>query len=223
LNSTNRWLNADFSAPDEKLRSNPIALRQRVATEAATLLYFGAKKEYKQAKLKAAETLGTHFLPTNREVALELDRIAHENEGPTRKKRLTEMRQEAYNIMNMLKQYNPIVIGSVWRGTIRRGSDIDIALYHNAPNEIVNSLATNNLRVVKTEWTVVTKHGKTETSFHIHAETIAKNKVEIVVRSEEEVGRKRKCEIFGDTINGLSIKELEKVLAENPTAQFIPT
>ena len=204
------------------MKSTAQNVRQRVATEAATLLYFGAEKEYKQAKLKAAETLGTHFLPTNREVALELDRIADENEGSTRKQRLIQMRQEANNIMNTIKQYNPIVIGSVWRGTIRRGSDIDIALCHNAPNEIVNILATSNLRVVKTEWTAVTKRGKTESSFHRQAETATKNIVEIVVRSEEDAGRKRKCEIFGDTITGLSIKELEKVLAENPTAQFIP-
>ena len=69
----------------------------------------------------------------------------------------------------------------------------------------------------------MTKHGKTESSFHIYAETATKNKVEIIVRSEEEAGRKRKCEIFGDTMTGLTIKELEKLLAENPTAQFIPT
>ena len=56
-------------------------LKYRVVREAATLLYFGAEKEYKQAKEKAAETLGTHFLPSNLEVALELNKIAEENEG----------------------------------------------------------------------------------------------------------------------------------------------
>ena len=63
-------------------------LKCRVAREAATLLYFGAEKEYKQAKEKAAKTLGTHFLPSNLEVALELDKIAEENEGAKRKERL---------------------------------------------------------------------------------------------------------------------------------------
>jgi predicted nucleotidyltransferase len=53
----------------------------RVAREAATLLYYGAEKEYKQAKQKAAKTLGTKFLPSNLDVALELDKIAQENEG----------------------------------------------------------------------------------------------------------------------------------------------
>jgi hypothetical protein len=30
---------------------------KRVATEAANLLYYGAEKEYKQAKMKAAKTI----------------------------------------------------------------------------------------------------------------------------------------------------------------------
>ena len=68
----------------------------------------------------------------------------------------------------------------------------------------------------------MTKQGKTEASFHIFGETATKNKIEVVVRSQEEAGRKRKCEIFGDEITGLNLKELEKLLAENPTMQFLP-
>lgn len=186
------------------------------------LLYFGAEKEYKQAKLKAAKTLGSHFLPTNREVALELDKIAEENEGPARKERLVQMRTDALKAMKILEAYSPLLIGSVWRGTIRRGSDIDIALYHDSPSEIVNLLKANGFDVSKTEWVTVTKKGKTEISFHIYMETSEKQRIEIVVRSSEEASRKRKCEIFGDEIRGLNIRELEKLLKENPARQFVP-
>ena len=112
-------------------------LKCRVAREAATLLYFGAEKEYKQAKEKAAKTLGIHFLPSNLEVALELDKIAEENEGAKRKERLIQMRCEALKIMELLGACRPVLIGSVWRGTIRLGSDIDIAVYSDEPEEIV--------------------------------------------------------------------------------------
>ena len=186
------------------------------------LLYFGAEKEYKQAKLKAAKTLGSHFLPTNLEVALELDKLAEENEGPTRKERLIQMRAEALKAMKLLEAYSPLVIGSVWRGTIRRGSDIDVAVYHDSPSEIVNLLKANGFEVSKTEWTTVTKKGKTEGSFHLYAEVSGKQRIEIVVRSSEEVSRKRKCEIFGDEIKGFKIQELEKLLKENPAQKFIP-
>ena len=204
------------------MNTKPADLRCKIAREAATLLYFGAEKEYKQAKLKAARTLGSHFLPTNLEVALELDSIAEETEGATRKERLVQMRLEALKIMKILEAHKPLLIGSVWRGTIRRGSDIDIAVYHDSPSEIANLLKAKGVDVSKTEWTTVTKKGKTESSFHIYTETLKKQRIEIVVRSSEETSRKRKCEIFGDEIKGLSPRELEKLLKENPTQKFIP-
>jgi predicted nucleotidyltransferase len=204
------------------LNTNPADLRCKIAREAAILLYFGAEKEYKQAKLKAAKTFGAHLLPTNLEVALELDRIAEENEGPARKERLIQMRTEALKTMKILEAYSPLLIGSVWRGTIRQGSDIDIALHHDLPGEIVNLLEANGFEVSKTEWITVTKRGKTEISFHIHTETLGKQRIEIVVRGSEEMHRKRKCEIFGDRIKGLNIQELGKLLKKNPTQQFVP-
>ena len=78
---TKRCLNADWALTGEDLNADS-DLRCKIAKEAATLLYFGAEKEYKQAKVKAAKTLGAHFLPTNLEVAVELDKIAEAQEGP---------------------------------------------------------------------------------------------------------------------------------------------
>ncbi len=197
-------------------------LRCKIAKEAATLLYFGAEKEYRQAKLKAAKTLGTHFLPSNLEVALELDKIAEVHEGPARKERLAQMRKEALKIMRTLNEYNPILIGSVWRGTIRQGSDIDITVYHDAPDEILNFIKKSGIKIVRTEWRTITKKGKTETSFHVHIEISNKQIAEIVVRSLDEAGYKRKCEVFGDELKGLNLQELEHVLKENPVQKFIP-
>jgi predicted nucleotidyltransferase len=215
-NCTKRYLNAD-----EKLNVDS-ELRCKIAREAATLLYFGAEKEYKQAKLKAAKTLGVHFLPSNFEVALELDKIAEANEGAARKERLIQMRKEALKIMTILKAYGPILIGSVWRGTIRQGSDIDIALYHDVPDEVVDVLKKNGFKPSKTEWTTETKRGKPEASFHIYFEASGKQTVELVVRSSEEAERRRKCEIFGDELKGLKIQELERLLKENPAQKFVP-
>ena len=198
-------------------------LKCRVAREAATLLYFGAEKEYKQAKVRAAQTLGSHFLPSNLEVALELDKIAEENEGAKRKERLIEMRKEALKIMKLLYDFYPVLIGSVWRGTIKQGSDIDIAVYADEPEVILEVLKAGDVRVLKTMRTTVNKRGSTTESFHIYAETLAKYGLEIVVRSREEAGKKRKCEIFGDEMKGLNTKELEKVISKNPTIQFIPS
>ncbi len=197
--------------------SDDFDFKRRVAREAATLLYFGAEKEYKQAKDKAAQTLGTHFLPSNLEVALELDKIAEENEGDKRKARLIEMRQEGLGVMRLLSAFCPVLIGSVWRGTIKMGSDIDIAAYSDDPEEILGVLKAGGVRIAKTVWTTVNKKGATLESFHIYAQTQAKHGLEIVVRACEEAGRKRRCETFGD-----ELKELEKVLETHPAQRFIP-
>jgi predicted nucleotidyltransferase len=202
---------------------NDFELKHRVAREAATLLYFGAEKEYKQAKEKAAETFGVHFLPSNLEVALELDKIAEESEGANRKEILIQMRREALDVMRLLVMFCPVLIGSVWRGTIKQGSDIDIAVYTDQPEEIISVLKAGGLKVIKNAWTTVNKRGATLESFHIYAETATKHGLEIVARGREETGKKRLCETFGDELKGLHINELEKVLENNPTQRFIPS
>lgn len=197
-------------------------VRNKIAREAATLLYFGAEKEYKQAKVKAAKTVGSHFLPTNFEVALELDKIVEAYEGPTRKESLIKMRKKALKIMKELKEYKPILIGSIWRGNNRRGSDIDITLYYEAPEEIMRGIKKSGEKISKVEWTTVTKKGKKEKTFHIYVKTSIEQMAEIVVRNPDQAGYSRKCEIFGDELKGLTIQDLELVLEKNPTQKFIP-
>jgi predicted nucleotidyltransferase len=114
------------------------------------------------------------------------------------------------------------LIGSVWRGTIKQGSDIDIAVYADNPEVIVKVLKAGFVKILKTAWTTVNKRGATLESFHIYGETSTKYAFEIVARNREEAGKKRKCEIFGDEMKGLNIKELKRVIDDNPTQQFIP-
>lgn len=197
-------------------------MRSKVAREAANLLYFGVEKEYKQAKLKAAKTFGTNFLPTNLEVAIELDKIAEENEGPARRERLIRMREEALKLMRLLEPHKPLLIGSVWRGTISYDSDMDIVVCHDEPKEIMEILRRNGLKIMQSEWVTVTKKGRKKSSFHIYAELPSKEKAEIKVVPDLEYSRKEKCEIYGDKITGLTAQELEKLLKENPTKRFLP-
>jgi hypothetical protein len=90
------------------------------------------------------------------------------------------------------------------------------------PDEILNLLKKSGVKIAKTEWTTVTKRGKPEASFHIYIETSGKQRAELVIRSSDEASRKRKCEIFGDELKGLTIQELERLLKENPAQKFIP-
>lgn len=198
-------------------------LRKRIAQEAANLLYSGAEKEYKQAKLKAAQTLQFKVLPTNLQVAIELDKIAEETEGAVRQKRLVQLREEALKIMRILATYKALLIGSVWRGTIRYDSDIDILVYHDEPKEVLKILEQNNVKIMRTEWVAVTKKGKQKNSFHIYAKLSNGEEAEIKIASSSDALKKERCEIYGDVITGLSRQELEKMLKENPTQRFLPS
>lgn len=206
----------------EPLKRSSPELRKKIAREAANLLYFGMEKEYKQAKLKAAKTIGVHILPTNLEVAMKLDKIAEENEGPARQKRLIQMRECALKIMRILKAYKPFLVGSAWRGTIHHKSDIDIVVYNDEPSIITEVLKQNSFKILKTEWVTVVKQGEVKNSFHIYLQVSNNGNVEIVVRNIEESNRKEKCFVYGGEITGLNIQELKKLLKQNPTKKFIP-
>ncbi len=203
--------------------TNSASLREKVAREAANLLYTGIEKEFKQAKLKASKTFGAHFLPTNLEVALEIDRLAEEREGSARQERLVKMRQDALNLMYPLKEHSPLLVGSVWRGTIHYASDIDIAVCHDESADIVSILKRSRVRIIQTERVTVTKKGKRRGSFHIYVELPDREKAEIKVVHSSDASRKEKCEIYGDQIRGLNIKKLEKMLRENPLQRFVPS
>jgi predicted nucleotidyltransferase len=206
----------------DALTADSVSLRKKVAIEAANLLYHGVEKEYKQAKLKAAKTFGLHFMPTNLDVALEIDRIAEENEGAARQERLVRMRKEAFRIMNTLKRFDPLLVGSVWRGTIHHDSDLDIIVHHDEPEEVLKAVEQTGLKIQRSEWVSVTKRGKKKGSFHIHTESPIKEQVEIIVHSPDEACINEKCETYGDEIVGLRLRELGKVLEETPTQRFVP-
>ncbi len=193
-----------------------------MAREAAILLYTSQEKEYKQAKKRAGKTLGARVLPSNREVAKELDTIAEEREGRSRQERLLQMRTEALQVMELLKKFHPKLIGSVWRGTARKNSDIDIVTFSSTPKAVLAELQKTNLKITKTEWLSVTKRGRKEESFHVHLILSSGNEIEVVVRSAERIGLKERCEIYGDFVTGLSYPQLKRVLAENSLQKFVP-
>jgi predicted nucleotidyltransferase len=197
-------------------------LRKKVAHEAAVLLYTSQEKEYKQAKDRAARNLGARMLPTNIEIAEELDLIAEENEGQARHDRLIQMRKEALEIMTVLKSFDPKLVGSVWRGTTRLGSDIDITVYSSSQSQIINKLKEKGFNITKTEFISTPTQKKARESFHVFMTLLSGDEVEIVVRYPDEEARIVRCEIYGDVVKGLDLNHLRKVLTKDPLKRFVP-
>jgi predicted nucleotidyltransferase len=197
-------------------------LRNRVAREAALILYTSQEKEYKQAKKRAAETLGVRVLPSNLEVAEELDRIAEEREGASRRELLLRMRREAHKIMEILRNFNPRLVGSVWRGTARQNSDIDIITFSQDHLQVLKQLQKHNFVAESSEWRSVTKEGRKEASFHIHILLPSGDEAEVVVRSPDYLRQPERCETYGDVKTGLNLNQLAKIIKDNPLQKFVP-
>lgn len=197
------------------------SLRARVAREAAMLLYTRLAKEYKQAKESAAHAVGSRALPSNREVAHELDRLADELEGPARRHLIAQLRQEGLGVMRVLEPFKPRLVGSVWRGTARKGSDIDILVHCEDQRPVLMALQSR-YKVLKAEWRSKVEGGEVRRYYHIHVYLPSGASAEVVVRSPGEEGEAYKCEIYGDVITGLSVEELEDVLVRDPFERFVP-
>jgi predicted nucleotidyltransferase len=77
---------------------------------------------------------------------MEFDKISEENRRSARRERLIQMRKEALQVMNILKAYNPILVGSVWRGTIQHESDMHITVYYDEPNNILKAIERDHYK-----------------------------------------------------------------------------
>lgn len=195
-----------------------MSARSSVAREAARLMYMGYAEEYMQAKEAAAASLGARALPSNREVADQLDELAEASE-PDRASMLVEMRRAALAVMVHLRELEPRLIGSVWRGTARRGSDIDIVLYHESPTVVRERLA-ERFKVTGVEHARFFSGGLPRRSTHIKLE-LSGFGAEVVVRPPSEREPER-CEVYGDMKTGLGVAGLMRVLEAEPLRRFIP-
>ena len=201
--------------------SFPMSSRQDVAREAARVLYNRSVKEYKDAKDIAAASLGSSSLPSNFEVVTELDRLTDEIEGSDRQTRLIKMRKVAIQVMQDLIEYTPTLIGSVWRGTIREGSDIDIIVYSRDWREVEKKLKSYILTYAEPKEFI--EKGLPMRSVHIGL-FIEDHPVEIVVRPPEDMEfyRDEKCDTYGDLKKGINLHELERLMSADPLRRFIP-
>jgi hypothetical protein len=195
--------------------------RTRAAKEAARLLYYNFVEDYKSAKEVAASSLGVRTFPDNLEVVMELNKLADEIEGTARRELLIDMRKNAFLLMEELASFNSKLVGSVWRGAARKGSDIDIIAYSEKKEAVVDLLLKKHDNV-RTEYISKTSKGKTERYFHIYFTIPQGYDVEIVVRSPEEMYNRNKCDIYGDFIVGLTGHQLGELLNKDATKKFFP-
>src|SRR3954449_9119284 len=148
-------------------------IRRQIAFLAAQLMYRRSETEYFTAKRKAARQLGLEYrfrpadLPSNREIRDHIQAMARMHEGPKRLEHLRDMRVEALRLMRKLARYRPRLIGSVWTGHVRRGSDIDIHVFSDSLSHVTATLDEHAL-VYEVERKRIVKFGEERVFPHLH-------------------------------------------------------
>ncbi len=104
----------------------------------------GLDAEYIHAKERAIMMLGVSSssrMPSNRMIKEYIGRFTKAELGEVEfRRRLTEMRQIAHDIMIAIEHFDPFLIGSTRSGEIRASSDIDIHAYCDDFEELKQSL-----------------------------------------------------------------------------------
>src|SRR5687767_1352350 len=119
-------------------------LRQQLAEEAARLIVEHGIQDFALAKRKAAERLGVRTsagaLPSNAEIqerVVERQRIFEPN---GRDERLVKMRSVATDVMEVLEQFRPKLVGAVLDGTATLNSAIELHVFSDSPEAVAAAL-----------------------------------------------------------------------------------
>jgi hypothetical protein len=192
----------------------PSKLRQQIAWEAARLMYQRQESEYYRAKMKAAQRLCQGWakpadLPSNAEIREQVQLFARVHEGEARTGNLRAMRLAALAMMERLERFRPRLIGSVFTGHVRQGSDVDIHVFSDSVEAVGHALEQHGMPYT-VERKLVRKHGENRTYTHIHVES--EFTFELTVYSAKEAHFVFKSSITGKPIERASIAELRQFL-----------
>ncbi|MEM1583274.1 MAG: hypothetical protein QXF28_01140 [Nitrososphaerota archaeon] len=198
------------------------ALREKIAKHAAQILYSGRAQEYIEAKKIAAQEFGTKVFPKNFEVALKLLEVALESESQEYWKRLIDMRNEALRLMETLSDFNPRLVGSVWRGIVKPNSDIDIEVDCEEPEIVLEKLRESRFEILGIEEVDLPEPLREGSVVKIKIKTEKEYDAEIILKEHTAYLNPSRCDVYGDLKKGLTLTELKKIMGDEPLRLFIP-
>lgn len=117
--------------------------RQTLAQEAARIIVEQGIRDYRVAKMKAAERLRMDTrgaLPGNAEVELAINNHLALFGGDSHSGFLQLMRETALSAMDLLSSYTPRLIGPVLHGTADENSAINLHVFADSPESVATQL-----------------------------------------------------------------------------------
>lgn len=122
--------------------------RQHITAEAARIMVEEGVSDFHMAKRKAAVRLNlpaTKHLPTNQEVEAALQEYLHLFHAHRLDTGLRHLRMLAIEAMHFLARFKPLLVGPVLRGTVTPGSEIQLHVSADTPEEIAFLLQEHHI------------------------------------------------------------------------------
>lgn len=122
--------------------------RRRIALEAARLMSEHGLRDYRRAKLRAAERLGIHddqSLPRNDEIEMALREHQRLFQRISQPDALHARRLAAREAMRFLEPFRPRLVGDVLEGTADQHSAVCLHVFSDVPGEVEHFLAEHGI------------------------------------------------------------------------------
>ena len=105
--------------------------------------------DYGHAKRKAARSLGIgegEALPSNQEVEAELRAYQSLYQEDELEERLRLLRETALEVMTLMAEFRPYLVGPVLEGTAGRYAEVEIELYADSGKDVEIMLLSHNIQ-----------------------------------------------------------------------------
>jgi hypothetical protein len=139
--------------------------RQAVAGEAARLMQDQGLRDFRSAKAKAVDRLGLErsgALPGNREIERALAEHQRIFAGDEQEEVLLVLRRRALQLMELLEEFGPRLVGDALSGLANDHSPLELHLFADAPEQVADTLSAHGLRHRSTARRYRLRHGVTE-------------------------------------------------------------
>ena len=185
-------------------------IKTEIAHEAARLLYEEEVRSYRDARRQAVRRFGPSVsssrgahLPEYAEIHAEFQRLLHFYGGTELAQRVRDWRRLALKFLEILEPFQPLLVGSVQRGEVRRISDINLQLFCDKPEEVGYFLASEGIGF--------DEEGDAQaTTFYLEDDGI---EIECRVYSLNERRCIPHCQITGQSLERIDCKRLRALIA----------
>ena len=200
--------------------NNAQRMRQRLALEAARIMAEEGVNDYHLAKRKAAVRLGAagsrnspRNLPRNDEIQQALEEYLRLFKANSQPATLKKLRQTAAQMMRLLQQFNPRLVGSVLSGTASAHSNINLHIFAATPKDVILFLIHQRIpyECAEKQLTLMDGSQASYPAYHFTAQDVL---IEVIVFDVDDIRQAPRSPTDGHSMKRASLAAVENLLSD---------